>query len=163
MKTTLRWLPLTCLVLMTGCGLEGPVPSAPKSDTAANNTPAPNAVAAHPGGEKKSAETQQGMAREKLEIGSGEKGRGYGEGFIAMPLKALWSVKSKLAADQVHHALELYKASQGHPPKTHQEFMDRIINENHIQLEALPAGSSYLYDPSQGEIGELMITRPKEP
>ena len=57
----------------------------------------------------------------------------------------------------------LFKASEGHLPKTDEEFMDKIINANHIQLPPLPPGSSYVYDPSKGEIGELMVAKPREP
>ena len=44
--------------------------------------------------------------------------------------------------------MKLYKASEGNCPKTQEEFMDKIIKENNLQLPTLPAGQSYFYDPS---------------
>ena len=156
-----------CLIFLTGCGLEGPIPSGPRREApppasqSSEQKPAAaeKAVPEKPAVAAANAGQQPGMVREKVTIASGEKGRGYGEGFLATPLKALWFSKAKLASDQLHHALDLYKASEGHAPKTQQEF-DKIIAENHIQLPTLPAGSRYVYDPDKEE---LMLLKPKEP
>ena len=61
---------------------------------------------------------------------------------------------------QMDEALKLYKALEGHAPKTHQEFMDKIIKANDLHLPTLPAGQSYVYDPSTEK---LMIEKPKDP
>ncbi len=60
----------------------------------------------------------------------------------------------------VRKAMDIYKAGEGHAPKTHQEFMDRIINENHIQLPTLPPGQRYVYDPQKEK---LLLEKPKAP
>ena len=52
--------------------------------------------------------------------------------------------------DQMHHALDLYRAGNGHVRKTQKEFMEHIIKENNLPLPALPAGQRYVYDPSTG-------------
>ena len=121
-----------------------PAPAAPPTQPAvAPAAPAP-------------AETVQKPAA----VGMGEKGRGYGEGIIATPIKALWATREQLVLIQIQDALRIYKAldSQGHGPKNHQEFMEKIIKENHIQLPVLPPGHRYVYDPVKEE---LMVEQPK--
>jgi hypothetical protein len=159
MKTFLcGWLPVMCLMLATGCGLDGPIPSGPKREaTGPASEQKPGVAAPGAGAEKAKADQNPGTAREKAAVGMGEKGRGYGSDMITMPVKAMWTAKEKIVLDQMHHALDLYKASQGHAPKTQQEFMDRIIKENHLQLPTLPAGHRYVYDP---DTEELMVERP---
>jgi hypothetical protein len=55
--------------------------------------------------------------------------------------------------------MSLYKASEGHAPRTHQEFMDKIIKLNNLKLPELPAGHRYAYDPSTEK---LMVERPND-
>ena len=46
-----------------------------------------------------------------------------------------------------------HETLQGHRrpvPKSHEEFMERIIKENHINLPQLPEGHRYVYDPKRG-------------
>ena len=98
--------------------------------------------------------------REKAAVGMGEKGRGYGGGMITMPVKAMWTAREKVVLDQMQHALDLYKADHdGHAPKTQEEFMDKIIKENHLQLPTLPAQHRYVYDP---ETAKLLVKRPND-
>ena len=173
MKTILCWMSVPCLLFLTGCGLDGPIPSKPKSEEPVVTKAAePNAATEQPAGDTKTrarssgnasnaakgtAEPNPGMVREKTAVGMGEKGRGYGGDMITMPVKAMWTAKEKIVLDQMHHAMELYKASEGHAPKTEKEFMEKIIKENHLQLPTLPAGHRYVYDPSTEE---LMVERP---
>ncbi len=172
MKTFLIWLPVICLVFATGCGLEGPIPSKPKSDAPASNTaPEPNAAAASsgdkkapdkvagkaPGAVKLTGEQKPGTVREKAAVGMGEKGRGYGGGIVTMPLRTIWNAREMLVLDQIKEAMKLYKASEGHAPKTKEEFMDKIIKANNLKLPTLPEGHSYVYDPNTEE---LLVERP---
>ena len=106
------------------------------------------------------AEAKPEMVLEEIQIDSGEQGRGYDEGVVSTPLKALWSAKAQLAFGMVRKAMDIYKAGEGHAPKTYQEFMDRIINENHIQLPTLPPGQRYVYDPQKEK---LLLEKPKAP
>jgi hypothetical protein len=46
----------------------------------------------------------------------------------------------------------MYKGLNGSNPKTHDEFMSKIIQENNIQLPELPPGDKYVYDPEKGEL-----------
>jgi len=59
----------------------------------------------------------------------------------------------------VPHALQLYEASNGAAPKTHDEFMENVIKANQIKLPVLPPGHKYVYDP---ETKQLMVERPKQ-
>ena len=93
----------------------------------------------------------------KAEAGVGKKGRGYGAGMITTPVAAYFSIQERLAFDQVAHAMDLYKATNDHAPKSHEEFMEKIIKENGIKLPQLPAGERYLYDP---KTEQLMVERP---
>ncbi len=93
----------------------------------------------------------------KAEAGVGKKGRGYGAGMVTTPVAALFSVRERLAFDQVTQAMNLYKATNEHAPKSHEEFMEKIIKENGIKLPQLPAGERYLYDP---KTEQLTVERP---
>lgn len=99
------------------------------------------------------------MVREKAQVGSGAKGHDYKPGFITTPVSTLFKVEEKIAYDvKVVSAMNLYKGQYGTAPKTHEEFMDRIIGENMIILPELPEGHSYVYDP---ETETLMVERPE--
>ena len=158
-----------CLLLIAGCGLEGPVPSGPKHEATtpapANAPSAPNSAATDKavtrgGPARPGAEARPGTVREKAAVGMGEKGRGYGGDMITVPLMALWRVQERVVLEKMHHDLELYKAEHdGQPPKTEKEFMDKIIKENNVHLPTLPARHRYVYDPAAGE---LMIEKPND-
>lgn len=89
----------------------------------------------------------------------GQKLKGK-EGVMITPIKALFNTKQRVAFEfKVEPALRLYEAEKGYRPKTHEEFMDKIIKFNQIELPELPAGHEYVYDPAKGE---LMVKRPKQ-
>jgi hypothetical protein len=97
----------------------------------------------------------------KAEKGVGLKGRSLDqyEGIVVTPVKALFSAKERVVFEiQIPHALNLYQASEGELPKSHEEFMEKIVEANKIKLPQLPPKAEYLYDP---ETGELMVRRPK--
>jgi hypothetical protein len=97
--------------------------------------------------------------RDKAGVGSGEKGRGYGGGVVTTPVAAYFAVQERLVFDvEIPHALDLYKATEGHAPRTHDEFMRNIIKENQIRLPTLPPGHRYVYDPKSEQ---LMVEHPK--
>ena len=126
------------LVTSVGCGGEADDPSETKDTTAA-----PAAVE---------------MIREPAAPGMGEKGRDYGTGPVATPVGALFSTKEKIAYEiQIPHGLEVYKASHGDYPKTHEEFTKEIVEAGGIELPELPQGHRYVYDP---ETHTLMIEHP---
>ena len=96
--------------------------------------------------------------KEPAAPGMGKKGRDYGTGPVATPVGAMFSTKERIAYDiQIPHALDLYKASHGNYPKTHEEFIAEIIEAGGIKLPELPQGQRYVYDP---ETHTLMIEHP---
>jgi hypothetical protein len=97
--------------------------------------------------------------REKAGVGSGEKGRGYGGGPVTTPVAAYFSVRERLVFDaEIPHALDLYKATEGHAPRSQDEFMRDIVTANRIRLPTLPPGHRYVYDPKSEQ---LMVEHPK--
>jgi hypothetical protein len=101
------------------------------------------------------------VIRQKADIGMGEAGRGYGEGIVATPVRALWFAREKLVLVQIEHGLQLFKAQdpQGRGPKSHEEFMEKIIKAGGIHLPALPVGQRYVYDPAKEE---LQVEQPRQ-
>jgi hypothetical protein len=92
------------------------------------------------------------------EGGVGKQGQGYGGGIITEPIKQRFVIEQRLIFDQITHAINLYKATNGNAPKSHEEFMEQIIQANGIALPELPAGQTYIYDP---ETEQLMVERPQ--
>jgi hypothetical protein len=137
------------LGIASGCENQAP-PSAPVKQ--------PEQPASAPQFAPKPAET----IRQKADVGMGEKGRGYGDGPVATPIKTLWAVKEQIVLLQIQDALRTYKAldPQGHGPQNDKEFMEKIITANSIRLPALPSGHRYVYDPAKEE---LMVEQPKQP
>ena len=94
----------------------------------------------------------------RAEVGVGRKGRslddetGVGRA-IAQPAITLFAVQERAVFDiQIPHALQLFEATEGRKPKSHEEFMQKIIATNQIALPELPEGREYRYDPEKGEL-----------
>ncbi len=99
---------------------------------------------------------------ERVEAGVGvetKKGHGYGSGPIATPVAAYFSVRERIALMMVDKGLQTYKALNGHAPKTHEEFMEKIIKEGAVDLPQLRTDEHrYVYDP---ETEQLMVEWPR--
>jgi hypothetical protein len=52
----------------------------------------------------------------------------------------------KISKSHIEHAVRLFEAENGHYPKNYEEFMEKIIKANQIQLPLLPGGKRYQYD-----------------
>ncbi len=92
---------------------------------------------------------------QKADVGVGKQGR-YNGGLIATPVAVYFRSRDRITFLNLQHALDLYKAQNG-PPKSHEEFMEKVVKENQIQLPALPEGERYLYDPQKEE---LQVVKP---
>ena len=93
-------------------------------------------------------------------VGVGQRGRSLDKrsGPVVEPVKTLLATKERLTFDvQLKHAMDLYKATHGRLPKSHEEFMTQIVEFNKIKLPVLPDGHKYIFDPQRGE---LMVERP---
>jgi hypothetical protein len=96
----------------------------------------------------------------KAGVGVGAQGRSLDghAGLIVTPAKSLFAAKEKIVFEvAIPHALNLYNAAEGNYPRSHDEFMERVVRANNIVLPKLPEGNSYVYDP---ETHELMVRRP---
>jgi hypothetical protein len=96
----------------------------------------------------------------KADIGVGIKGRSLDqyEGAVVTPAKAYFTVREKVVFQiQIPHAMQLYQAENGDPPKSHEEFMEKIIMANGIKLPELPPDARYVYNVEEQE---LKVVRP---
>lgn len=55
-------------------------------------------------------------------------------------------LKQQVIGLGIDHAIQLFHALEGRYPRDLDEFMTRVIKENHIKLPPLGAGQSYEYD-----------------
>jgi hypothetical protein len=109
--------------------------------------------------------------REGVQPGVSGKGEGLGPGPISTPISVYFRVPEKLVFNvQIQHTMNLYKAEHGRFPKTHEEFMQKIIAANGIALPELRSPEErYVYDPqkaarqSQYDTDDppLLIQRPR--
>jgi hypothetical protein len=158
------------VVVLAGCSNYKPKqPKAPPPEPAAEAPPAPSQaqppVAAKPP-EPAAAKPQEPapkpapptVVEKKAQAGVGAKGHGYGSGPVATPVASYFNMKERIAFDiQIPEAMKLFKAMENRAPKTHQEYMEKIIKENHIKLPDLPEGHRYRYDP---KTEQLMVEQP---
>ena len=71
---------------------------------------------------------------------------------VTGPLAAYAPMMERVSIIGVEHALNLFNATEGRYPSTHEEFMERIIKENNIQLPVLPYKGHYEYDVEHHEL-----------
>ncbi len=88
------------------------------------------------------------------EAGVGKRGQGLeGGGIYTEPVRVLFRVEQRLVFEiQIPQAMNLYKAEHDRLPKSHEEFMSKIIEANLIKLPELPEGDKYVYVPEQGQL-----------
>lgn len=94
-------------------------------------------------------------------VGVGAQGRSLDNesGVLVTPAKVFFSMRERVIFDaSIPQALNLFEATEGRKPKSHDEFMTRIIQANNIQLPRLPPDRQYVFDPQQGE---LLVVRQK--
>ncbi len=98
------------------------------------------------------------MEARPAEVGVGIKGQslknetGIGK-IIAQPAITLFLVKEKIPFEiEIPAAMNLFKASEGRAPSTHEEFMEKIIKFNRIKLPKLPEGQEYQYRPEEEQL-----------
>lgn len=97
----------------------------------------------------------------KADVGVGSKGRSLDthSGLLVEPAKQYFALKERIVFQiQIPENMKLFKALEGRAPQSHEEFMEKIIQEGQIKLPPLPPGNVYVYDPATEE---LMVQRPK--
>ncbi|MCX7428610.1 MAG: hypothetical protein NTW96_23665 [Planctomycetia bacterium] len=174
------WVFVTVVVVLVGCigGEPEPLPpgqpaaqAAPASPVSAPAQAAPVSPPAVPGpaagqavqaAPPAPAAVPQAAAnpavseanRQQATVGVGKKGRGYGGGLITTPIAAYFSVQERLAFKQVLYGMKLYVAEHGRPPKTQEEFMEKIIKAGAIPLPQLRGDDRYVYLPEKVNLPE---------
>lgn len=74
---------------------------------------------------------------------------------LSGPAAAYFDVKQKAVLEiQVPQALQLYKATHGEFPDSHDEFMKQIVEANRLVLPELPEGAKYQF---KSDLGELWV------
>ncbi len=122
------------------------LPAAPTEAVPASQPPAeaPGAASAEKPAEKVAAKAGVGLQGQSLKEHSG---------VIVEAAKAYFNVRQRAVFEiQIPEALKLYEASEGRKPRTHDEFMAKVITANLIALPTLPQGDKYIYDPERGEL-----------
>lgn len=87
----------------------------------------------------------------------GKKSRAAG-GYLGTVAGAKFYAEYQMIINSYKHALNLYWGMEGEYPQTHEEFMEKIIKFNNLQLPELEAGVEYIYDP---EDHLLKVYRPE--
>jgi hypothetical protein len=52
----------------------------------------------------------------------------------------------RISKTHIEHAVRLFEGENGRYPKDYEEFMEKIIKANKIELPVLPGGKKYQYD-----------------
>lgn len=98
------------------------------------------------------------MQAQKATAGVGKRGQSLQDDqgvakIVSGPASALLKVEQKVVLDiQIPQALQLFKASNGRFPKSHDEFMSQIVQANRLQLPELPDGMVYRFNSEKGEL-----------
>jgi hypothetical protein len=181
MRNLIPLVMLAALLLAFGCGPAAkpvannspaaPVPPTPPGAPKPPTPPGPNDVAPAPPATPMPAATPMPPADPPLDpsarpaaVGAGAKGQYKSSNpvtdIIAVPISARFRAEERLTFEaQIPKSMQIYKAldPQGKGPKTHAEFMEKIIQQNQIKLPQLPAGDEYQYDPATEQL--MVVTR----
>ncbi len=131
---------LVCVIVAAGLAVStgsGCSPSSPPaSKTAESKTVTPQKAVAGVGKRGQSLNETTGLARA-----------------ITAGPATLLNFEQKAVLDiQIPQAIQLFKASEGRFPKSHEEFMQKIVEANRLVLPELPAGAVYRFNPEKGEL-----------
>lgn len=142
----------------SGTGLAPPPPAPSKATSeeapAVPQQPMPPGSAAddpHPGhgvaGDSQPSSGEAENTESKVaEPGVGKKGRYNSNDYVSTVVGAYFGIQEKLAFDLAKSHLQRYKTIHGDYPKTHEEYMEKIIAANNVQLPELKKGEEYYYD-----------------
>ncbi|MDP1797340.1 MAG: hypothetical protein Q8K78_07660 [Planctomycetaceae bacterium] len=82
---------------------------------------------------------------------------------ITAPVSAYGPMLEKISTTYIEQALNLFNASEGRYPNSHEEFMTAIIKANNIQLPVLPGGKQYQYDVENHKLVVVEAPAPAAP
>lgn len=126
-------------------------PSRPAPSQPADSTPPAESSTAPP------AQPDQTSAQ------SGDQSSGPAEeqsgGYLSSIAMAHRSIRTRVDDLAWKQAVSHYKAINGHTPRTHEEFMTGVIEGFDIPLPELEPDEKYVYEPDEGQFGELYVVR----
>ncbi len=145
-----------CIVI--GCDAPPEKASAPDSDSSGSSeNDGATDVDGNSGGEERVV-AEAGVGKEGQKTRRNAEKGGVAR-MIAQPAASLFTAKQRIVFKiQIPHAMNLYRATNGDFPMSHDEFMEHIIEFNKIALPELPKGQRYEYDP---ESSQLMVVKPE--
>jgi hypothetical protein len=82
----------------------------------------------------------------------GRRSRAAG-GYLGAVGATRFYAEHQMIINNINYALKLFEASEGRYPQSHEEFMDKIIRANNIQLPELVEGEEYIYVPEEPDKG----------
>ncbi len=82
-----------------------------------------------------------------------------GGNMFTYPLHAYGPIAGRVASLQVQQAVNLFWGAEGRYPKDYDEFIERVLLPNNIELPVLPGDAQYKYDV---ENHELVVVAPEE-
>ena len=94
--------------------------------------------------------------RRAAQVGDGRQGH-YEEfgrmSIFSHTIGTMYRTRENLTYNiQIPHAMDLYKATTGHAPRTHEEFWKEIIQANNLKMPELKEGCYYDYNPQTEEL-----------
>ena len=125
------------LVCLAGC--EMPEVDQPVTTPVVEDSPPEEAEVT----ETEPAEPQEFTANDPKK---GKSSRSAG-GYAGAVFGARFWAEHQMTINLIKKGLSLYNAEHGNYPKTHDEFMEKIIDDGQIQLPELDQGQEYIYDP----------------
>ena len=157
------------LVWLSGCG--GPASSSggdakPKSGLAAEIERRNAAQAAEEQAAAAAAQAAEAerLANEEPSVVTEDdfkKGKSLKDGGnLSQVARARFVAEHRITMDiQLQHAMALFNASEGRFPKSHEEFMEKIIKPNGIKLPELDGPYEYVYNPDDHKLYKQTIAR----
>ena len=80
---------------------------------------------------------------------------------ITAPMSAYGPMMEQISQIQIVPAINLFQAENDRYPKDYDEFMEKIIKANNIELPVLPGGKKYQYDEAEHKL--VVIEAPAVP
>jgi len=136
-----------------------PDPSAPATDRqAADETAADKTGEVAAGGQGAADEADDNRPADEpvpldRPVPSGEPSRGY-LGAVAGGYR---SAREQIESLAVRQAIQHYQATHGHPPKSHEEFMEKCWKPMQTPLPEIEEGYEYRYDPEAAALFKVPI------
>ncbi|RIK69811.1 MAG: hypothetical protein DCC67_21040 [Planctomycetota bacterium] len=155
---------LALLIAAAGCD----TPKLPTAPPTATPVAAPEAeperpmVAGAPGEPLPEIETPVTATPRKFTSHDPIKGRRSRRagGYLGAVGGARFHAEYQTIINNIDHALQLYNAEHGEFPKSHEEFMQKIIQANNIVLPEIEPQHEYIYVPEQPEMGLQIRLKP---